>query len=50
MGIFGNSGILGKTFDLNRDGKVDCFEQAIELLILDELATSDDLDDDCEDD
>ena len=38
MGIFGDSGIFGKLFDFNGDGKVDCFEQGMELLFLNEIA------------
>jgi hypothetical protein len=41
MGIFGDSGIFGKLFDFNGDGKVDCFEQGMELMFLNEIATED---------
>lgn len=34
MGILGDSGFLGKMFDLNRDGKVDGFEQTMEFALL----------------
>ncbi len=36
MGIF-DDGIFGKMFDLNRDGKVDSLEQAMEIVYLDTL-------------
>ena len=41
MGIFGDSGIFGKLFDFNGDGKVDCFEQGMELMFLNEIANED---------
>lgn len=41
MGIFGDSGIFGKLFDFNGDGKVDCFEQTMELAFLDHLSNKD---------
>ena len=52
MGIFGDNGIFGKLFDFNGDGKVDCFEQGIELMFLNEIANEDkrNLDDAFEDD
>lgn len=64
MGIFGDSGLLGKMFDLNRDGKVDGFEQTMEFALLaglmdeekevsldnDDFDNDDDLDDDLEED
>ena len=41
MGIFGDSGIFGKLFDFNGDGKVDCFEQTMEFALLDHLSNND---------
>ena len=56
MGIF-DDGIFGKMFDLNSDGKVDSFEQTMEIVYLDTLMNekkkdllSDDLDDAFDDD
>lgn len=49
------SGIFGNMFDFNRDGKLDCTEQAMEFMVLNELlkeekASDDIFDDDPDDD
>ena len=37
MDVLNGEGILGKMFDLNQDGKVDCLEQTMEFMCLDRL-------------
>lgn len=41
MGVFGDSGLFGNLFDFNDDGKVDCFEQGMEFMVLDEIMNED---------
>jgi hypothetical protein len=41
MGIFGDSGLFGDLFDLNDDGKVDCVEQGMEFMFLNEIMNED---------
>ena len=40
-----SNGIFGDLFDLNGDGNLDCFEQGLEFMLLDELTKEDEEDD-----
>ena len=40
-----SNGIFGDLFDLNGDGNLDCFEQGLEFMLLDELTKKDEEDD-----
>jgi hypothetical protein len=40
-----SNGIFGDLFDLNGDGNLDCFEQGLEFMLLDELLKEDEEDD-----
>lgn len=40
-----SNGIFGDLFDFNGDGNLDCFEQGLEFMLLDELTSDDDCDD-----
>ncbi len=40
-----SNGIFGDLFDFNDDGNLDCFEQGLEFMLLDELTSDDEYDD-----
>lgn len=40
-----SKGIFGDLFDFNGDGNLDCFEQGLEFMLLDELLKEDEEDD-----
>jgi hypothetical protein len=40
-----SNGIFGDLFDFNGDGNLDCFEQGLEFMLLDELLKEDEEDD-----
>ena len=40
-----SNGIFGDLFDFNDDGNLDCFEQSLEFMLLDELLKEDEEDD-----
>ena len=40
-----SNGIFGDLFDLNNDGNIDCLEQGLEFMLLEELTSDDDYDD-----
>ena len=40
-----SNGIFGNLFDFNGDGNLDCFEQGLEFMLLDELLKEDEEDD-----
>ena len=40
-----SNGIFGDFFDLNNDGNIDCLEQGLEFMLLDELTSDDEYDD-----
>lgn len=40
-----SNGIFGDLFDFNGDGNLDCFEQGLEFMFLDELTSGDDCND-----
>ena len=40
-----SKGIFGYLFDFNGDGNLDCFEQGLEFMLLDELLKEDEEDD-----
>ena len=40
-----SNGIFGDLFDFNGDGNLDCFEQGLEFMLLDELTKEDEEDD-----
>ena len=42
-------GIFGDLFDFNGDGNLDCFEQGLEFMLLNELMNEDTDDDEYED-
>lgn len=42
-------GIFGDLFDFNGDGNLDCFEQGLEFMLLNELMNEDSDDDEYED-
>ena len=44
------NGIFGDLFDLNGDGNLDCFEQGLEFMLLNELSSENEDDDDDFDD
>ena len=39
-----SNGIFGDLFDFNGDGNLDCFEQGLEFMFLDELTSDDEYD------
>jgi hypothetical protein len=39
-----SNGIFGDLFDFNGDGNLDCFEQGLEFMLLDELLKEDEED------
>ena len=41
-----SNGIFGDLFDFNGDGNLDCFEQGLEFMLLNDLTNKDDEDDD----
>ncbi len=45
MGVFMSNGIFGDLFDFNGDGNLDCFEQGLEFMLLNELMNEDGDDD-----
>lgn len=40
-----SNGIFGDLFDFNGDGNLDCFEQGLEFMLLDEFLKEDEEDD-----
>ena len=44
-----SKGIFGDLFDFNGDGNLDCFEQGLEFMLLDELLKEDEECDDLDD-
>ena len=44
-----SNGIFGDLFDFNGDGNLDCFEQGLEFMLLDDLASDDEDDFDLDD-
>ena len=44
-----SNGIFGDLFDFNGNGNIDCFEQGLEFMLLNQLLTEDEDDDESDD-